>query len=176
MGSCCLESWSFIAIEAVRCKRTRNETEERAEEGKGEKVAGEARHATTPVLPHESLAQKPQHQTPNSLPTPSPPTPLRHSLHLLRALNLRHPLDPLGRKQLGAWLRLLERIHIVHNPDLDDHQAREGAAGAVQRRAAVATEVVGDLLAAVARLGEGFRRAGYDLEAAFGDRHVRAVG
>lgn len=91
-------------------------------------------------------------------------------------MNLRHPVDPLGCVQLHLRLRLLERIYAVHDAQLDDHRTGETVAGAEQGRAAVAAEVARDRVAAVARLGDGLGRAGYQLEGGFGDADVRAVG
>lgn len=84
----------------------------------------------------------------------------RHALLLLGALQRRNPLDPVAGVQLSLRLRnLVDAALVVQHARLDDLQARERVAVAVQRGAALGAKVRVDRLAAVRRLGDLLERA-----------------
>ncbi len=120
--------WRLDKTESREGQTKPNERGLQVRQDKVDRQTGFEHTTTSPrthsIPPHPALATyQPFPTTINS--------PLRHSLQLLRSLNLRHPVNPLVTEKLDTRLRLLERIHIIHNAQLDDHRVVETGPGAV---------------------------------------------
>jgi hypothetical protein len=99
---------------------------------------------------------------------------LLHSLLLRRAIHLRNPRNSLVREQLGAWLRLNQRV-TIQNPRLYNLQPSKGLSITIKRSAAITAEIARDFVAAICRLGDGFWCSRANFEAVFGNGEVGGV-
>lgn len=96
-----------------------------------------------------------------------------HILLLVRTAHSANPRHSLRDIELDRRLRIFERIHVVHNTDLNHLSIAEAWAITPERASAVAAEVRGDLVAGVVTLlRDRLWVAGSDREAVAGDNDV----